>query len=246
MKIIFIFYLMLIHVFVGVLIIKTDIISRIQVKLGYEVIEDELTPHYRTMLAFHKRVEENIPEDYVLFIGDSITQGLAVSAVYPQSVNFGIGQDTTFGVLSRLPHYSYISKSKLIVITIGVNDLRRRENSRIVDNFKNIIELIPEEIPVLFNAILPINENASNRPGDNARIGEINAMLKEICLSNPRLFFVDTPKPLLDSKGNLSGSYHIGDGVHLNGLGNDIWIIKLKAEVKNAIEQYERAMTHGK
>lgn len=241
MKFIFTFYLMLIHIFIGVTILKTDIISRIQVKLGYEVIEDELTPHFHTMLAFHKRVDKHIPDNSVLFIGDSLTQGLAVSAIFPQSVNFGIGQDTSFGVITRLPHYSSIPRSKLVVIAIGVNDLSRRGNNEIIENYREIIGLIPEKIPILFSAILPINEIASNRAGDNIRIERVNKVLKEICLNNHKLYFINTSKSFVDSKGNLSSGYHSGDGVHLNSLGNGIWISKLKAAVLNITSQYEES-----
>ncbi len=238
MKIIFIFYLVIIHIFVGLALLKTDIISRIQAKLGYEVIEDELTPHFHTMLTFHERVDKNVPDHSVLFIGDSITQGLAVTAIYPQSVNLGIGQDTTFGVLSRLPHYSSIPRAKLVVIAVGVNDLRRRGNDQIVENYRHIIKLIPEEIPILFSTILPINEIVSNRTDDNSRIEQINKRLKNICLNNHRLYFIDISESLIDSKGNLFDNYHIGDGVHLNAMGNGIWISKLKETVTSIISQY--------
>ena len=36
-----------------------------------------------------------VPVGATVFIGDSITQGLATSAVVPLSVNYGIGGDTT-------------------------------------------------------------------------------------------------------------------------------------------------------
>lgn len=239
MKYIFPTYLILIHVFIGIAILKTDIISRIPAKLGYEVIEDELTPYFHTMLAFQKRVDKNLPNNSVLFVGDSITQGLAVSAVFQQSVNFGIDQDTTLGTLTRLAHYSSIPRSKLVVIAIGVNDLRRRKNDEIIENYRDIIEIIPKKIPILFSAILPVNETDSNRSGDNIRITKINKALRKICSNNHRLYFLNISKSLITPKGNLSTVYHTGDGVHLNGLGNSILISKLKVAVINITSQYE-------
>ena len=55
-----------------------------------------------------------IPEGATIFIGDSITQGLATSAVSNQSVNYGIGSDTTLGVLKRLPYYNSMNSAKAV------------------------------------------------------------------------------------------------------------------------------------
>jgi len=236
LKAIIIIYLLLIHVFVGIAILKTDIISRLQVKLGHEVIRAELTPLYHTMLAFHRRVDENIPDQSILFIGDSLTQGLAVTAVYPKSVNLGIGQDTTVGVLKRIPFYHSIPRSKMIIIAIGVNDLKRRDNDEIVNNFLKIINLIPNNIPILLSAIFPVDEIASGRVGINDRIRRLNGSLNTICRSSQRLHFLDISKLVTDANGNLSVDYHIGDGVHLNGMGNSIWISQLRAHGQEVVE----------
>jgi lysophospholipase L1-like esterase len=232
MKVIVVIYLLLIHTFVGIAIVKTDIISLFQAKLGYEVTGDELTHHYHTMLAFHKRLDRSIPDKSLIFIGDSITQGLAVIAVSPQSTNYGIGQDTTVGVLKRIPFYYSILESKAVVIAIGINDLKRRRNDEIIKNYLAIISLIPRNIPVLFSAVLPVDEVASGRVGFNERIKKLNDSLSDICKKNQRLHFLNISKLVINSYGNLSTDYHIGDGVHLNGLGNEIWIAELKERLQ--------------
>ncbi len=232
MKTIVIIYLLLIHIFVGITIVKTDIISRFQAKLGYEVTSDEITPHYYTMLAFHKRVDKNIPEKSLVFIGDSITQGLAVIAVSPQSINYGIGQDTTVGVLKRMPLYRSILESKAVVIAVGINDLKRRSNAEIVKNYRSIVNLVPRNIPVLFSAVLPVDEVASGKVGFNERIRKLNDSLSDICKKSRRLYFLNISKFVVNSNGNLSADYHIGDGVHLNRLGNEIWIAELKEYIQ--------------
>lgn len=237
MRYIIIFYLVLIHLLIGISILKTDIISKIQTKLGIERVEDELTSYFYTLFSFQQRVDKNTPNNTVHFIGDSLIQGLAVSAVFPQSVNFGIGQDTTVGVLTRLPFYTSISRSKLVVIAIGINDLKLRKNDEIIKKYQEIIEAIPKTVPLLFSAILPVNEIAGKRTDDNDRIKTINEALKEICLGNNRLYFIDISKSLVDSKGDLSSQFHRGDGIHLNHLGNDIWIYQLKLAVLTITSQ---------
>ncbi len=228
MKTAIIIYLFLVHVFIGTIVVKTDIISRIQKKLGYENTSPELTSHYHTMVDFHKRVDKNIPNKSTIFIGDSLIQGLAVTAISPKSINFGIGQDTTVGVLKRIPFYNSIAQAKMVVIAIGVNDLKKRNNNEIVKNYLKIINLIPNNIPVLFSAVLPIGESANNRIGHNDRIRELNNNLSNICESRQKLHFLNISPLIINANGNLSKNYHIGDGIHLNRSGNEVWIAELK------------------
>lgn len=238
MKAIIIIYLLVAHIFIGVSVVKTDIISRFQIKLGYEVTRAELTPYYHTMLTFQQRIDKNVPDKSIIFIGDSITQGLAVTAVSPVSVNYGIGQDTTVGVLNRISFYHSIRRSKMVIIAIGVNDLKWRDNDEIMSNYQKIIDLISRDTPVLFSAILPVDEVASGRIGANDRIKALNDGLDDLCKRSQRLHFLDISKLIVDDFGNLLGDYHIGDGVHLNRLGNEIWISELKIYSQGITEKW--------
>ncbi len=230
----FITYLIFVHFFIGIVLIKTDILSRIQARLGFSVIGLELTPYYYTMSSLYKRVDKDVPDNSVLFIGDSLIQGLAVSAVSLYSINYGIGGDTTFGVLKRLPHYSSLTRVRMVVIAIGVNDLKRRDNAEIAENYLKMVGVVPSTTPILFSAILPVDEVTSKKVGFNNRIRKINKNLKDICMNNQRLHFVDVASLITDSHGNLYSDYHIGDGVHLNSSGNRIWISELKESLSEA------------
>ena len=71
-------------------------------KLGYRF--GVITPgeHSERMLSCHQWMDLIVPAGSVVFIGDSITQGLPVSAIVANGINYGIGGDTTVGVLRRL------------------------------------------------------------------------------------------------------------------------------------------------
>mgnify|MGYP003802781957 CR=1 FL=1 len=88
----------------------------------------------------------------------------------------------------------------------------------------------------LISGILPVNEGiAHHAKGYNARIRGLNPRLKNLCESEkPRCTFVDSGRSLVDSNGSLSTNYQEGDGVHLNGKGNAIWIQELKNGIKTA------------
>ena len=231
MKRLFLIYCLFVHVFLGVLFVKSEFFVIVLDKLGYAEPASKFTPFYRSMVAFHKRINNNLPQGTVIFIGDSITQGLAVSAVAPLAVNFGIGHDTTLGVLDRIKHYSAINRSKAIVIAIGVNDLRRRGNDEIFKNISIIITELKSNAPVLVNAILPINEAASIRPGFNKRIRALNKAIGDFCSKDRSVHCLDISDNLIDEYGELSNSYHNGDGIHLNKSGYEIWIRELKAKL---------------
>jgi len=196
----------------------------------------ELTEHYHRMLRYHLRMDGNVPDGSVLFIGDSLVQGLCCDAVACPSVNYGIGSDTTDGVLERLPKYRSVSRASAVVLVIGSNDLDRRGDDEIIENYRRILAAIPRSVPVACNAILPVNERllpASDR-GANARIQSFNARLKALCEGDSRCVFLDAGPRLVDSEGNLSTPLQDGDGVHPNSDGNRIWIEELRAAVRTA------------
>ena len=230
----FFVYLIIIHISLVIVLLKPDFAHRLQSKLGHENSAPELTPHFKRMLSYHKRIDGNVPDGAVIFIGDSITQGLAVIAVSPKSVNYGIGSDTTIGVLERIPAYKSLSHAKAIIIAIGVNDLRRRDNDEIIKNYKQILKKLPENIPIIANAILPVDEEIRNQTRRNDRISSLNIALNSICDGYKNVYFVNLSKQLIDSGNNLADSYHVGDGIHLNTKGYNVWIKELKKALKNA------------
>ncbi|MGE5297183.1 MAG: GDSL-type esterase/lipase family protein [Solirubrobacterales bacterium] len=196
----------------------------------------EITDYYRRMLRYHLRMDGNVPDGAVVFIGDSLTQGLCCDAVACPSVNYGIGSDTTVGVLERLSQYRCVSRASAVVLAIGSNDLDRRDDDQILENYQRVLMAIPRCVPVVCSAVLPVNESLlpASDQGANARILGLNARLKALCAGDSRCVFVDAGSRLVDSEGNLSPSLQDGDGVHLNSDGNRIWIEELRAAVRKA------------
>lgn len=231
-------YLVCIHVVVVVVLLKSDFLDRVERKLGtYQAtLKPEITEHYRTMLRYQVRMDGNVPGKAVIFIGDSITQGLSVSAVTPLSVNYGIGGDTTVGVLQRLSYYKSIGRAGAVVLAVGINDIKRRSNDEIIKNYKKIIGLVPKHTPVVLSAVLPVDEELREEwHGRNlTRTRKLNTGLKKLANADDRLFYVDATPRMIDSSGNLSDEYHEGDGIHLNSRGYAIWIDVLRGGIRQA------------
>ncbi len=233
-KFIFIAYLATIHFLLAFMVWTSDFFVLVKQKIGIS-LGQEITEHYKTMVRFHVRIDGNVPDMSVVFIGDSLTQGLCTDAIVYPSVNYGIGTDTTLGVLARIPKYQSLFRASVIVLAIGVNDLKFRDNQHIIQNYARIMEGLPETVPIVCSAVLPLNESIYVRSDvNNARIRELNDMLKTLCSQDARCVFVDIGSRLVDVAGNLLTEFHDGDGIHLNASGNRIWIDELRNAVSKA------------
>jgi len=181
------------------------------------------------------------PANCVVFIGDSITKGLDVSAVANgQALNFGIGGDNTIGLLWRLTQYNTLKLSKAIVLSIGVNDLRVLNEEEIISNYKKILELLPPDVPVIVSCILPVIEHNPSMISvhykiENARIKNINKRLSEICKSYSHITSIDSFNLMCDETDNLRKEYTT-DGVHLSQKGYKEWSEFLKVNLSQVLK----------
>lgn len=192
--------------------------------------EVELTPFYWRTLKYQHRVTQNTLPGTVHFIGDSFVQGLAVSAVATPAVNFGIGGDTTLGMLRRIPEYPSLRSARAVVLAGGYNDLWRHDDDYIVANYRRILAALPKGVPVVLTALFPVNERIEPAlAGKNRRIAGLNRRLAALCGGWPGCHFLDIGDRLRDGDGQLAAPYQAGDGLHLVGEGNAIWIRALRA-----------------
>lgn len=190
----------------------------IKYKLGLN--SKELDNYYYTLLAIQERQDLQVVPGSTIMIGDSITQGL----VYPRFINYGIGSDTTYGVINRIEKYKSLNDAKKIILMIGINDLKRRSDAEILENYMEILDKLPSSKLVVFS-VLPVNEEvvSKNPQMNNARIKKINQRIAELC-SQKKIKFIDLSEFYLDENGFLDKNYHVGDGIHLNQTGYDIWV----------------------
>ena len=189
----------------------------------------------------------NIPKNSVIFLGASNTQGLPVAAIACPSVNYGIGGDTSLGVLQRLNTYKSISTARAIVINIGGNDLKYRSNEELLVNLKKIATQIPRRIPIIINSIFPIDENIEDKLNgrNNKRIKQANEILKDWIVKVENIYYIDTGSKLIDENGNLEGKFHIGDGLHLNEKGYLLWIEDLTRILKSIDKNKNRSIGYS-
>lgn len=172
--------------------------------------QPELSEYYQRVLRGHLLMEGSVPAGAVVFIGNSHIAGLCTDAVATPSVNFGIGSDTTAGVLNRLPKYKCLERASAVVLEVGLNDLSRRNDAAILANYRRIVEALPD-VPIVVCAIVPVTSE---------RVAVLNRALHDLCKSDPRCTFID---PEIHSQSLMAA-----DDVHRNSDGYKMWIEALR------------------
>ena len=232
-KRIFLAYFVLLHVLLGFMIWESftlrDTYKKEYLSNLSRAVENEL--HYRRMLMYHKRSVETVPDDALILIGDSFVQGLCVTAIAPNSINYGIGADTTSGVLQRLPVYSHaLKRAQAIVIIVGSNDFKFRSVPAALENYRLILSELPDSCTTIVSSVLPVDESALKRlAGRNQQIAEFNRGLKQVVSQYTNVVFLDNTA-YFDTDGDrfLDEGFHRGDGLHLNTKGNELLVKNIK------------------
>ena len=222
-------YIFLVHLFLAFVLWKSNFIEKVSGRFGPTSFA---VSFYKQMVIYHKTMDGSIPEGAVLFIGDSITQALATSAVTNRSINFGIGSDTTLGVVGRLPLYKSINRSRAIVLAVGINDIHQGvDQMDTLTNYRDVLEYIPSDIPVFAVSVLPIGSDAERFGFTNTKIEALNDGIEELTGNFDNVEYLDISDKYRNSAGRLDNNFHVGDGVHLSDAGYAILIRSLRETV---------------
>ncbi|WMS86187.1 GDSL-type esterase/lipase family protein [Pleionea litopenaei] len=192
--------------------------------------KEELTDYYHQTFQTHLAKQNSINDAPMVFLGDSLTESMPVSSVFENAINYGIKQDTTYGLLLRVQEYTALEKARGIVVAIGINDFwRGRTNRDLVSNIEKIIEALPENKLIIVYGLLPVDENQGWH-GWNKRIVIVNQELEK-SLNQKHVNFFDIGNELKGKDGNLAPKFHVGDGVHLSNDGYRVWLTHLKRAI---------------
>ena len=183
--------------------------------------------------TFYKRLDEQLSPKSVLFVGDSMVQGLAVSEISEKAINFGIGTDTVSGVRTRLEEYKSKNSSECLFISVGINDLLQRHSvASTLQEFTNLFRSLSKHPKVLIGEILPVRSLSPKLERVNGEISALNSMLAQEIENYDNVLLVKQYDIFLERGNELSDAYHIGDGLHLNAAGNRRWIDHLKQQLR--------------
>lgn len=185
-------YLVVIHALLVGLLWRSDAVR------GWRGVPDAAMAR---ATATMQRRDWTVPEGAAVFLGDSITAGLAAVAVEPRAVNFAIGGQTSTDLLHRLP--ASLPRAGKVYLMVGVNDLLRGERETLNANLPRILSALPD-VPLVWTGVM--------------RDDPINARIRSLCAKRPQCRYVEPPTdPAL-----------FVDGVHLNAAGYREWVVRLR------------------
>ena len=184
--------------------------------------------YHSNLIEMNLRRDLNVPNEAVLFYGDSLIQGLAVQAASDKAVNYGIGHATTAMVYQQIVKHKGLERASVVVISVGINDILSGKVTDIIPKYRLILSNLPSDTNILIGLIQPIDEDVLGRPGTSKIISDINQGLILLCDSDQRVSCLSIASLLTNEQGQLASSYHIGDGLHLSSEANAIWLQQLQ------------------
>lgn len=194
-------------------------------------ISDAQTQKYSTFYMQRSSLfnKLSITSKDIVFIGNSITNGVEWNELFPQKrvKNRGISGDTSEGVFDRLDAVVKGKPAKIFIL-IGVNDISREiKVETIVLNMKRIVEKIQKESPktkIYIQNILPVNPDFEMFKGHMKPelIKEINQFYQNIA-QEYNVNYIDLYSHFLEDGTDKMNKKYTNDGLHLLGEGYLLW-----------------------
>jgi lysophospholipase L1-like esterase len=168
----------------------------------------------------------------VVFLGDSITQGLGdeIAGAFPglKTANRGISGDTTRGVLIRLDEDVLELDPVAVVLLIGTNDLEERAEPEVIaGNLKLILAKLKAKnprMPVVLCEVFP-SSSSMRRPADKIR--KINALYAAAVKGDAQVTLLETYSQFANSQGDARKE-EFDDLLHPNAKGNAMWMAAVR------------------
>jgi lysophospholipase L1-like esterase len=214
-------YVVLLHVLLVVLILKTNFLLLAGKTLGLIPPEEWTLQFYAAILAQAEQ-DARLPPASVILLGDSIIAELNPQEVADDAVNFGLGGDTTNTLYRRLAVLHSIVRSRVVIVEVGVNDLKYRAIGPIVSDYRKVLGRLAAVPRVVVMSVLPVDpagQAARERPYlQNQTIETLNRGLHILCRQQMNCHFLDAWPAIAASQSNIFGS----DGWHLSDAGRHV------------------------
>lgn len=210
-------YLILVHLLVGIAFVKTDLLSRMAIRLGLAAPAPmDSEPFIAAWRAFHETMDAEVPPGATIFLGDSITRAMPVKEVAPLAVNYGIGWQRSDQLIVSIDTYASLQRASRIVVMIGTNDLLQGRDEGIEARYQAILAKLPAGIPVIMVGVPPLAPTSTVLRGkvDDARVRAAVASAQRACNGHPACRFVSA-YDALGEQGVARAGVLQNDGIHL-------------------------------
>jgi hypothetical protein len=177
-----------------------------------------------------KRLESERPG--LMYVPRTVFYGSSSIRLWPnlytdfkelQPVNLGFGGSTLAACVWYFDRIFSLYNPELVILYAGDNDLGDgRHPEEVFISFKLLIAKIRErfgDIPVFFISIKPsiCRHNITNQ------IKYTNHIIHNEIIKDPSLHYIDIYNEMLDDYGHPNPHFFLGDGLHLNETGYELW-----------------------
>jgi lysophospholipase L1-like esterase len=186
-------------------------------------------PFFNEIESFKKQDQANPPEiGSILFVGSSsFTNWKNVQSDFPtfKIINRGFGGSSLTDVIRYAPDIIYPYKPSQVVIYCGENDFVTSQNANadtVYFRFIKLFSMIRKELPkanILFVSIKPSPSRAKYMP----EIVKANTMIQSFLKKKSKTGYVDIYYKMLLNDGSPMPDIFLGDKLHMNKSGYEIW-----------------------
>lgn len=212
-------YFVAIHAALAVALLRPEAIQWRKQRLGVEPVGIQ---YIRFMQGAHLTGDTLVPSGAFIFLGDSNTQAMPVSAAGSFAVNYGVGYQTTEQLAEFLPALRSVERASAIHLSTGTNDIRDGESAELESRFKRVLSAIPDDVQLLWSGIIP------GRRSNSDAIRDANATARSMCEARPRCTYIDTWEFLAGSDGAAIPELY-QDAVHVNAEGYRLWLQSIRS-----------------
>lgn len=130
-------------------------------------------------------------------------------------------------------------KPKIVILFSGTNDLAGNELDKkptdILNGFMTFVTKVRQDLP----DVLIYNISITPTPARINMLAEVqatNALIKNYCESEEKLFYFDLADQFLTKNGQARKELFIEDGLHLNDAGYKVWLDEMKPVLEKAYQ----------
>ncbi|WP_237143974.1 GDSL-type esterase/lipase family protein [Pontibacter pamirensis] len=194
----------------------------------------ENTPPFWSEIQDFKQQDSVLmpPENAILFVGSSsLRMWDNMQEMFPGNtvINRGFGGSNLLDLKRYLNDIVLPYQPKQIVIYSGENDIAAAtvQAPEVLARFKDVFQGIRQEmpeVPIVFISIKPSPSRAQYLP----IMQESNQLIEAYLKTQPKTQYVDVYSLMLDNKGKPMQDIFLGDSLHMNNKGYEIWQKALK------------------
>jgi lysophospholipase L1-like esterase len=229
-------YVIFVHAILIILVLKTDFLLLAGKTFGWIPPEEWTIP---LLLRTLEQAEQDldVPTGAVILLGDSIIARLNPRLITSDTVNFGIGGETTRTLYAHLSVLRSLTRSETVVIGVGVNDLKYRRPDQIAHDYGALLDRLARRPTVIVLAVLPIEEGGeaarSRSYLRNEPIGVLNRLLGRECKKHANCRVLDAWPVLTAAHGSTPrADLYDSDEWHLSEEGSNL----LAAAIRRSLQ----------